>query len=80
MDKIVEYFCTECEREIDSNHVHIDYGFVKKHKFNSKGLYTKTICVKNKHLCICERCWNNFANEYMLYSANAMERKKNKNF
>lgn len=25
---------------------------------------------------MCERCWNNFANEYILYSANAMERKK----
>lgn len=61
-----EYFCTECEKDIEIKNVHMDYGFVKKHKFKSHELkshilYTKTKCVKNKHLCICNNCFKNYA-------------------
>ena len=64
-----EYFCTECEKNIELKNVHMDYGFVKKHKFKSHKLYIKTKCVKNKHLCICEKCFQNYANEYVRYHA-----------
>ena len=58
---MIEYFCTECEKDVKPQNVHINYGFVKKYKFNSKGLYIKTICVKNKNLCMCKDCFQNYA-------------------
>ena len=47
----------------------MDYGFVKWHKFKSKSLYKNIKTVKNKHLCICEKCFQNYANEYVRYHA-----------
>ena len=35
--------------------------FVKWHKFKSKSLYKNIKMVKNKHLCICEGCFQNYA-------------------
>ena len=63
MGKTVEYFCTECEREVDAEHVHIDYGFKAIHKYKSRKLYkrNKYNIVKNKHLCMCEGCFSNYA-------------------
>ena len=77
---MVKYFCTECEREIESRHVHMDYGFRMIHVYKpTRNLYRKRKCIIwNKHLCMCEKCWNNLADEYLLYSVSAM--KKNKNF
>lgn len=67
--EITEYFCTECEKDIEPKNVHMDYGFVKWHKFKSKSLYKNIKTVKNKHLCICEKCFQNYANEYVRYHA-----------
>lgn len=55
MDKTIKYFCTTCEKDIKSNDIHIDFGFVKKHTIRPK------LVIKNKHLCMCKDCFNNYA-------------------
>lgn len=63
MGKTVEYFCTECEREVDAEHVHVDYGFKAIHKYKpTRKLYErKERIITNKHLCICKGCFSNYA-------------------
>ena len=63
---MTEYLCTECERNVEASSVRCDYGLSNVDNFKSKKLYTRTINVKGKHLCICNKCFNNFACEYKL--------------
>ena len=57
------YLCTECEREISSKNIHQEYGFVLKYKINTKISYKKNKYVWFKRLCICKRCFQNYACE-----------------
>ena len=60
---MIKYFCTECEREIEPRHVHMDYGFRRIHVYKpTRNLYRKRKCIiRNKHLCMCEECFSNYA-------------------
>ena len=60
MEKIMkeaEYFCTKCKKDVEPNNIHMNYGFVRWYKFKSDSLYKNIKMVKNKHLCICKRCF-----------------------
>lgn len=58
------YFCTECGLEKYKSQVHIQYKFV--FRYNTNRFYRQNKNVYFKVLCMCKKCFNNFATEKVL--------------
>ena len=57
------YFCTECGLEKHKEQVHIRYGFALRYTTNR---FHRNRRVYFKVLCICKKCFHNFAVEGLM--------------
>lgn len=60
------YFCAECENNIHPDNVHQEYKFFIKYKINRFSSYKKSKFIWFKNICICKRCFRNYACEKLL--------------
>lgn len=67
------YFCTECGLEKYKEQVHIRYGFALRYTTN---YFYRDRTVYFKVLCMCKKCFHNFAAEGLMLKRMREKRSK----